>query len=93
MLLNLTRSCSTDMKDTGTKDLAEALLEDSALGNGIFPIVLGELALLVVHCWQLEEEHIQGRPSEDSRGAAHGKGIPGRGCSKDSGSEARAGRN
>ena len=80
------------MKDTGTKDLAEALLEDSALANRIFPIVLGELALLVVHCWQSEEDCTQGRPSEDSWGAAHGKGIPGRGCGKDSSSENRAGR-
>ena len=55
------------MKDTGMKDLAEALLEDSALANRIFPIVLGELPLLVVHCWQSEEECTQRRPSEDSR--------------------------
>ena len=48
-------------------DLAEALLEDSALANRIFPIVLGELPLLVVHCWQSEEECTQRRPSEDSR--------------------------
>ena len=83
------------MKDTGTKDLAEALLEDSALANRIFPLVLGELAQLVVHCWRSEEECTQGRPSEDSRGSygnSTWKGIPGRGCRKDSGSEARAGR-
>ena len=51
--------------DTGTKDLAEALLEDSALANRIFPIVLGEPALLVVHCWQSDEECTQGIPSEE----------------------------